>query len=1234
MKKQQKRLRLAWRLIEVIILSAITVVLIIHMVNNVSSTPGGWTTPDAVVENCGEEAGIGYDASKAIDGDIGTSWWHDSAENHYISFDFDSSKRITRIRLYQSSSGVERWGGDAGITVWVSDNTDNWGDNVWQGALDASGWQHNHYPFDATGQYVKLQSWASGVEERMHEFQVYVYEAASVTTGNAINFTGTQATLVSTVDLGMFGSVEACFGYRDNTAGENWELSNYYYTAPANPADVGEWGNRTPVLYIAATDSSDEDKTFVAAQGENGYQCSGGHDEAELSSAIDNLENVGGGKIYLFDGTYEVYPVPHDYGIEIGGSNITFVGESRDNTFIHDDKAGGLKYILRVLDNCPTDNVENILIENFTILGQEENVANAEHNGLFVGGTRSIVVRNVTIKNVVQGGPGWGAIGLYVEGGAPAEAIISDVWLVNNRIENTGTGGITVHDDALGTIENIYILNNTVLGGGMGNQYGAGPGIHIISVENLVIANNIVENSGSSGIQFSSELSNVSDNILVQGNLIVNSGISWGAPVAGIRLTGESTMLITTDVNIVGNMFIDNLNDNQYYGVEFQTANPYIENCTVVNNWFEVSVNVHAEGIGHDIDNESEPFANLTAWENISTTGYSKVLGSLTIYDNYDFKAKVKFDSSGEGKTIITGDVSSFTFLVYPTKPALLQPADGSSTNDNTPYFEWEMAEDADNHRILVDDNPDFSSPAENELLDADAESHTCSVELAADNYSWKIIAVGEIADNESDTWTFLVTTPPESNVYPNPPTALRCNGQTNPMQLTNPFPELSAVGTDNDGDMMTEYNLQGDDDSNFQTPVYTSGKTDITDFVNNTRCENIQYLGGISRGVDYWWRIKFWDNNDNEGEWSTETATFKMNALPTIPSNWTDLGTDVTDFTPTIEWQKGTDANGGDTVTTYVYVGTNSIPTTIETFTTDNTCELGSTVTLAEGGTYYYRLRSWDGLEWSTLYTTSDQFKMTGGEAPPSPPPLPDIIVEDEGGQLLMIHPIADVPVYQGAPDQNFGHQSVALVQYVPDYPARWWTYVKYRVPENILTQDKFAIKNIRISASVYGAHVTPEVYLYETSSDWSEDTITWNNKPDLGDFVVNLSANWDEEFDNYEKIYASLDNYDFTAGEVSFVFTANENIPEYKTYYLSFLTKEAGQFGTIEFVYVRVYATSPALVSIALLFTLMFAGFGVYRKLHDIHNLDTLIDGFVFLLYLSILVLTAVVLAWSFIG
>ena len=96
-----------------------------------------------------------------------------------------------------------------------------------------------------------------------------------------------------------------------------------------------------------------------------------------------------------------------------------------------------------------------------------------------------------------------------------------------------------------------------------------------------------------------------------------------------------------------------------------------------------------------------------------------------------------------------------------PSQPTLFSPADGTRTNDNTPTFEWTCGSNADNHRLLVDNDASFASPEVNVLLGATDNTYTVTTPLADENYSWKVIAIKGVQENSSIVWTFLIDTAP-----------------------------------------------------------------------------------------------------------------------------------------------------------------------------------------------------------------------------------------------------------------------------------------------------------------------------------------------------------------------------------------------------------------------------------------------------------------------------------------
>ncbi len=54
---------------------------------------------------------------------------------------------------------------------------------------------------------------------------------------------------------------------------------------------------------------------------------------------------------------------------------------------------------------------------------------------------------------------------------------------------------------------------------------------------------------------------------------------------------------------------------------------------------------------------------------------------------------------------------------------------------------------------------------------------------------------------------------------------------------------------------------------------MWDTGQTSITPIVNGTQSSNIDYDGNpMTKGVTYYWRIRFWDNKGLPSPWSSGT--------------------------------------------------------------------------------------------------------------------------------------------------------------------------------------------------------------------------------------------------------------------------------------------------------------------------------------------------------------------------
>jgi hypothetical protein len=137
--------------------------------------------------------------------------------------------------------------------------------------------------------------------------------------------------------------------------------------------------------------------------------------------------------------------------------------------------------------------------------------------------------------------------------------------------------------------------------------------------------------------------------------------------------------------------------------------------------------------------------------------------------------------------------------------------------------------------------------------------------------YYWRIKFWDNNAlQNESDWSTTAQFT---TNAIPTAPTSLYLQGTSNPTKVLTTTPAFSAIFHDPDTiDTGTYYQIQVNTASDFSgMSMWDSNKTSITAITNGTRSSNIMYSGiSLTEGETYYWKIKFWDNNDNEGEWSS----------------------------------------------------------------------------------------------------------------------------------------------------------------------------------------------------------------------------------------------------------------------------------------------------------------------------------------------------------------------------
>ena len=124
------------------------------------------------------------------------------------------------------------------------------------------------------------------------------------------------------------------------------------------------------------------------------------------------------------------------------------------------------------------------------------------------------------------------------------------------------------------------------------------------------------------------------------------------------------------------------------------------------------------------IDNEagfSQPYAN----ENLAVTDNSYT-HTFSRNGTYYWRVSAR-DAAHNWST--WSENYELTIIALPGQPTLISPTDGMKDNDNTPTFMWTPGSNADNHRLLVDNDNDLSSPEENVLLGPSVSTYTIATE-------------------------------------------------------------------------------------------------------------------------------------------------------------------------------------------------------------------------------------------------------------------------------------------------------------------------------------------------------------------------------------------------------------------------------------------------------------------------------------------------------------------------
>lgn len=231
----------------------------------------------------------------------------------------------------------------------------------------------------------------------------------------------------------------------------------------------------------------------------------------------------------------------------------------------------------------------------------------------------------------------------------------------------------------------------------------------------------------------------------------------------------------------------------------------------------------------YDNDNDGKDYVALVQTSQSSGTTFSN--------DDYDLFGTTEGTNQTDLTGLSTGEYKSFTLN-----------STGLEWINKTGYTKLGMREGHD----IQDEAPD------------------------ATKFTYFYSFYSEETGTNKDPYIEIIYT--ENSNNPTAPTGLETEGQTNPEEVNDPSPEFSAIFNDPDsGDLTSYYRLQVATSTEFTSFLWDSAKTSLASTTPvGYRTELITYAGdALTSSSTYYWRIKFWDNVDHEGAWSTATSSF-----------------------------------------------------------------------------------------------------------------------------------------------------------------------------------------------------------------------------------------------------------------------------------------------------------------------------------------------------------------------
>ncbi len=391
--------------------------------------------------------------------------------------------------------------------------------------------------------------------------------------------------------------------------------------------------------------------------------------------------------------------------------------------------------------------------------------------------------------------------------------------------------------------------------------------------------------------------------------------------------------------------------------------NTFVTDSTPTFRWTEV-VGADNYELQYSTDN------GFSITHTISMNNLRENSIELALADNtYYWRVRAGRDNGDVGPWSLT--CSFILDTQPPATPLIIAPANGSYIRGSVLELSWLTVEGAANYRLLIDNDPDFSSPTENRIL---AEPKYTMTLPPDGRYFWKV-ASRDSAGNEAHSQSWVVT------VDNYPPVA----------------PELISPadgGNVNDNTPLLSWRAALDNWGIENYEIWIDGS------LSKVVTDNIQTSENAPELADgpHTWRVRAFDHAVNENASLTWTF-FVDTAPPPTPSKVAPAdGTRTSSKTVAFEWLSVSD--DGSPVTFYeLWVDDDpgfGSPKVLENVAGN------SENTQPPDGNYYWRVRAYDNAGNASEFENAWTLLVDN-----TPPPKPSLTWPKEGVEENTSRPI-----------------------------------------------------------------------------------------------------------------------------------------------------------------------------------------------------------------------------------